>query len=74
MVVNGSDKLSSLYHCFLTIMCNVSPYCKALSLVASVKVLNLFELFTSPRSGLASTHMHSHVSQAAFCPLSPAAL
>jgi hypothetical protein len=50
VVVNGSDKLSSLYHCFLTIMCNVSPYCKSLSLVASVKVLNLFELFTSPRS------------------------
>jgi hypothetical protein len=49
VVVNGSDRLSSLYHCFLTTVCNVSPYAKSLSMVASVKVLNLFELFTSPR-------------------------
>lgn len=48
LLVAGSDRLSTLYHCFLTVLCNVSPYAKSLSLVASVKLLNLFELFTSP--------------------------
>lgn len=47
-MVAGSDRLSTLYHCFLTVLCNVSPYAKSLSLIASVKLLNLFELFTSP--------------------------
>jgi len=51
--VNGSEKLSSLYHCFLTIIANVSPYCKTLSLVSSVKLVNLFELFCSPRCVMA---------------------
>ncbi|CAM9127582.1 unnamed protein product, partial [Heterosigma akashiwo] len=45
IIVTGTDKLSSLYHCFLTIVCNISPYCKTLSLVASVKLVNLFETF-----------------------------
>ena len=49
MVVNGGDKLAPLYNCFLTIMCNLSPYAKSLSLVTAVKLVNLFELFTSPR-------------------------
>lgn len=49
MVVNGGDKLAALYNCFLTIVCNLSPYAKTLSLVASVKLVNLFKLFTSPR-------------------------
>lgn len=48
LLVAGSDRLGTLYHCFLTVLCNVSPYAKRLSLVASVKLLNLFELFTSP--------------------------
>jgi len=49
MVVNGGDKLAALYNCFLTVICNLSPYAKTLSLVSSVKLVNLFELFTSPR-------------------------
>lgn len=48
LLVAGSERLGSLYHCFLTVLCNVSPYAKSLSLIASVKLLNLFELFTSP--------------------------
>lgn len=48
LLVAGSDRLGTLYHCFLTVLCNVSPYAKSLSLIASVKLLNLFELFTSP--------------------------
>jgi hypothetical protein len=49
LIVSGIDKLSSLYNCFLTIICNTSPYCKSLGTVASVKLVNLFHLFASPR-------------------------
>ncbi|CAN0462918.1 unnamed protein product, partial [Hapterophycus canaliculatus] len=48
LLVAGTERLGSLYHCFLTVLCNVSPYAKSVSLIASVKLLNLFELFTSP--------------------------
>lgn len=49
LLVAGTERLSTLYHCFLTVLCNVSPYAKSLSLVSSIKLVNLFELFTSPR-------------------------
>ncbi|CAN0045672.1 unnamed protein product, partial [Phaeothamnion confervicola] len=62
LVVSGSDRLSGLYTCFLTIICNISPYCRSLSLVASVKLLNLFELFTSPRVLYAAEANHVYVS------------
>lgn len=42
--VNGSPKLAPLYNCFLTIISNLSPYAKTLSMVASVKIINLFEV------------------------------
>ena len=61
MVVNGGDKLAALYNCFLTIICNLSPYAKSLSLVASVKLVNLFELFTSPRFLYAAETNHVYV-------------
>lgn len=48
LVVNGTEKLGALYNCFLTIICNVSPYCKSLSGTTSSKLLNLFSLFSSP--------------------------
>ena len=49
LVVGGIDKLSALYNCFLTIICNISPYCKTLSSVASSKLISLISLFSSPR-------------------------
>ncbi len=49
LVVDGSVKLSTLYSCFLTIICNASPYTKGLSLTSSVRLVNIFELFASPR-------------------------
>jgi hypothetical protein len=61
MVVNGSDKLSPLYNCFLTIICNVSPYTKTLCLLSSVKLVNLFELFTSHRFLYAAEGNHVYV-------------
>lgn len=62
MIVSGIDKLSALYNCFLTIICNISPYCKAFSTVAAVKLVNLFQLFTSPRFLYASEGNHVYVS------------
>jgi hypothetical protein len=49
MVVNGSFKLVPLYSCFFTIICNISPYWRSMSLVAAVKLVNLFEVLASPK-------------------------
>jgi hypothetical protein len=49
LVVNGAYKLVPLYSCFLTIISNISPYWRSMSLVAAVKLVNLFELFSSPK-------------------------
>ncbi|CAN0517547.1 unnamed protein product, partial [Ectocarpus sp. 12 AP-2014] len=62
LLVAGSERLSTLYHCFLTVLCNVSPYAKGLSLIASVKLLSLFELFTSPGNLYASEANQTYVS------------
>ena len=42
--MNGSAKLAPLYNCFLTIIANMSPYAKSLSMVASTKIINLLEV------------------------------
>ena len=62
LVVNGTDKLAPLYNCFLTIICNTSPYTRTLCLLSSVKLLSLFELFTSPRFLYAAEGNHVYVS------------
>ena len=49
LIVNGTDKIAPLYNCFLTIVCNLSPYTKQLCMLSSVKLVSLFELFTSHR-------------------------
>ncbi|EED92769.1 predicted protein [Thalassiosira pseudonana CCMP1335] len=49
IIVNGSYRLVPLYSCFLTVICNYSPYWRSMSLVSSVKLVNLFELFSSPK-------------------------
>ena len=61
MVVSGGDRLQPLYNCFLTVLCNVSPYARSLSLVAAVKLVSLFELFTSPRILYAAEGNQGHV-------------
>ena len=62
MVVNGGDRLAPLYNCFLTVLCNLSPYAKCIDLVAAVKLVNLFELFTSPKFLYAAEANHVYVS------------
>lgn len=61
LVVSGTEKLSALYSCFLTIICNISPYCKSLGTVASIKMINLLQLFTSPKFLYASESNHVYV-------------
>merc|ERR1711871_671634 len=61
LIVAGIDRLSALYNCFLTIICNISPYCKTLSTVSSVKLVNLFQLFTSTRFLYAAEGNHIYV-------------
>ena len=61
LVVNGAYKLVPLYSCFLTIISNISPYWKSMSLVAAVKMVNC----TCCRSCSlmfcqCQTHAHAH--------------
>jgi hypothetical protein len=62
MIVSGLEKLAALYSCFLTIICNVSPYCKSLCAVSSVKLVNLLQLFVSPHFLYAAEGNHVYVS------------
>jgi len=61
LVVNGAYKLVPLYSCFITIICNISPYWKSMSLVSAVKLVNLFELFSSPKFLYSGESAHRHL-------------
>ena len=61
MIVNSHRRLESLYNCFLTIISNVSPYLKTISLPACIKLLNLFEVFSTPRYLLAEKANHQYL-------------
>ena len=61
LIVNGAYKLVPLYSCFITIVCNVSPYWRSMSLVAAVKLVNLFELFSSPKFLYSGENAHRHL-------------
>lgn len=61
LIVNGAYKLVPLYSCFLTIISNVSPYWRKMSLVSAVKMVNLFELFSSPKFLYSGEHAHRHL-------------
>jgi len=47
-----------LFDCYLTIMCNVSPYLKQLSMMTSIKLVSLFEILSLPKY-LYTTDRHS---------------
>jgi hypothetical protein len=61
LVVNGAYKLVPLYSCFLTIISNISPYWKSMSLVAAVKLVNLFELFSSAKFLYSGEYAYRHL-------------
>ena len=42
------QRLQPLFDCLLTILCNVSPYIKSMSMIAACKLLHLLEAFSTP--------------------------
>ncbi|KAH3863479.1 hypothetical protein DPMN_026468 [Dreissena polymorpha] len=48
VITTGHQRLQPLFDCLLTIIVNVSPYLKTLSMVASTKLLHLLEAFSTP--------------------------
>ncbi|XP_065199506.1 protein HID1 [Planococcus citri] len=48
IITTGHQRLQPLFDCLLTILVNVSPYLKMLSMVASTKLLHLLEAFSTP--------------------------
>ncbi|CAK1551346.1 unnamed protein product [Leptosia nina] len=52
IVTTGHQRLQPLFDCLLTILVNVSPYLKTLSMVASTKLLHLLEAFSTPCTNL----------------------
>ncbi|XP_072044277.1 protein HID1-like isoform X2 [Amphiura filiformis] len=48
IITSGHQRLQPLYDCLLTIVVNVSPYLKSLSMVAANKLLHLLEAFSTP--------------------------
>ncbi|CAK9812093.1 Protein HID1 [Anthophora quadrimaculata] len=48
IITTGHQRLQPLFDCLLTILVNVSPYLKTLSMVASTKLLHLLEAFSTP--------------------------
>jgi len=48
IITSGHQRLQPLFDCLLTVLCNVSPYIKSLSMVASCKLIHLVEAFSTP--------------------------
>ncbi|XP_056634691.1 protein HID1 [Diorhabda sublineata] len=48
IITTGHQRLQPLFDCLLTILVNVSPYLKTLSMVSSTKLLHLLEAFSTP--------------------------
>ncbi|KAJ8371356.1 hypothetical protein SKAU_G00113840 [Synaphobranchus kaupii] len=60
IVTNGHQRLQPLFDCLLTVVVNVSPYLKSLSMVAANKLLHLLEAFSTPWF-LFSTSQNHHL-------------
>lgn len=60
IITTGHQRLQPLFDCLLTIIVNVSPYLKTLSMVASTKLLHLLEAFSTPWY-LYSSPTHHHL-------------
>ncbi|ESN93547.1 hypothetical protein HELRODRAFT_88577 [Helobdella robusta] len=58
IITSGHQRLQPLFDCLLTIIVNVSPYLKTLSMVASAKLLHLLEAFSTPWFLFASPSNH----------------
>eukprot|EP01132_Coremiostelium_polycephalum_P001207 gene1207-1523_t len=61
LLVDTNDRLESIYECILTVLSNLSPYMKNLSMSACVKLMRLFEYLSSPRFLFSNSHNHRYV-------------
>lgn len=46
---NGGDRVAPLYSCLLTILANVTPYTKCLTMTTADRIVTLVEFFAHPR-------------------------
>ncbi|XP_013870307.1 protein HID1b [Austrofundulus limnaeus] len=61
VITCGHQRLHPLFDCLLTIIVNISPYLKSLSMVAANKLLHLLEAFSSPWFLLSAPQNHNLV-------------
>ena len=48
IITTGHQRLQPLFDCLLTILCNISPYLKSMSMTAACKLIHLVEAFSTP--------------------------
>ncbi|XP_071763821.1 protein HID1b [Centroberyx gerrardi] len=58
IITSGHQRLQPLFDCLLTIVVNVSPYLKSLSMVAANKLLHLLEAFSTSLFLFSSSQNH----------------
>jgi Dyggve-Melchior-Clausen syndrome protein len=58
LLTDGQPKLRNLHECLLTIVANISPYIKSLSVVSASKLVRLFEQYSRPHFLLANPRHH----------------
>eukprot|EP00475_Leptophrys_vorax_P036936 TRINITY_DN63128_c0_g1_i2.p1 TRINITY_DN63128_c0_g1~~TRINITY_DN63128_c0_g1_i2.p1 ORF type:complete len:818 (-),score=216.62 TRINITY_DN63128_c0_g1_i2:1171-3624(-) len=61
LIISQLDHLESLFHVLLTILQNISPYMTRLTMYSSVRLMNLFELMSSPSFLTASLSNYSFI-------------
>uniref|UniRef100_A0A3B3Z3X0 HID1 domain containing b n=1 Tax=Poecilia mexicana TaxID=48701 RepID=A0A3B3Z3X0_9TELE len=61
IITCGHQRLHPLFDCLLTIIVNISPYLKSLSMVAANKLLHLLEAFSTPWYLLSAPQNHNLV-------------
>jgi len=61
LLVDTTERLESIYECVLSVLTNLSPYMKNLSMATCVKLMKLFEYLSTPRFLLANNHNYRYV-------------
>lgn len=61
VIVSDKGFMRALFDCMLTIICNISPYLKTLSMVACSKLISLLDAFAAKRFLYSAEKNHSYV-------------
>ncbi|CAK8986685.1 Protein HID1 (HID1 domain-containing protein) (Protein hid-1 homolog) [Durusdinium trenchii] len=62
LIFDGNKKLETLYSCFLTVLSNISPYIKSFAKVSSVRLVSMFQKFSTRTYLFASESHHTYLS------------